>query len=267
MADNWRFRNPVTRSYSFFSPVHRSYSRIDYFIIDSKFLSAIKYCDYEAIVLSDHAPHLLQLAFQSKNMSPTWRFNNYITGHYFHPVERGKGPLLNVNTKLLAKILASRLEIVIPTVISPDQAGFIKNRFLFSNLHRLYNIIYSSNKFPHSPEVLLLLDAEKAFDWVEWDFLFSALQRFGFGEKFISWTKLLYAVGSHLRRSKPIPSDQCIFPYNGGRGRVAPSPPYYLHSLSSPSLLPYDLWKAMTGCIGGREYTKSLCMPMIYCCL
>ena len=36
------------------------------------------------------------------------------------------------------------------------------------------------------------IDFEKAFDSIEWPFLFETLKTFGFGANFISWTKLLY---------------------------------------------------------------------------
>ena len=39
-------------------------------------------------------------------------------------------------------------------------------------------------------EMVILLDAKKAFDWFEWNYLFSALQLFEFDEAFISWIKL-----------------------------------------------------------------------------
>ncbi len=49
--------------------------------------------------------------------------------------------LLNVDTKILAKILAIRLESILPTIINPDQTGFVKGRSSAHNVRRLLNII------------------------------------------------------------------------------------------------------------------------------
>lgn len=64
-VDPWRFHNPGTKEFSFFSNVHHSYTRIDYFFIDKALLSFIKSVEYKAIVISDHAPLLLELSFPS----------------------------------------------------------------------------------------------------------------------------------------------------------------------------------------------------------
>jgi len=99
--------------------------------------------------------------------------------------------LLNVDSKLLAKILATRLEHFLPKIISEEQTGFIRNRHSFSNVRKLLNIIHSPSP-SNTPEAVIALDAEKAFDRVEWTYLFAVLKKFGFGDTFISWIQLLY---------------------------------------------------------------------------
>lgn len=78
------------------------------------------------------------------------------------------------------------------SLLNVDETDFIRGRNLFSNIRRLINII-SAPSTAIKPEVVLSLDAEKAFDGVEWGFLFKLLEKFGFGQTFISWVRLLYA--------------------------------------------------------------------------
>ncbi len=78
--------------------------------------------------------------------------------------------LLNSDYKILTKMIALRLERVLPSLIHMDQTGFIKNRSSFDNIRRLMNIIYSAKQMD-SPVIALSLDAEKAFDRVEWPYL------------------------------------------------------------------------------------------------
>lgn len=56
LTDPWRHRFPETKTYSFFSNVHHSYSRIDFFLLDVRLLSKIVTTEYHSIVISDHAP-------------------------------------------------------------------------------------------------------------------------------------------------------------------------------------------------------------------
>ncbi|AAU10897.1 RNA-dependent DNA polymerase [lymphocystis disease virus-China] len=98
--------------------------------------------------------------------------------------------LLNCDYKILAKILASRLEKFLHVFISPDQTGYVKNRRAVYNIHRLLEIVYSSEAF--ESECLILTDAEKAFDFLKRSYLFETLKRFGLGENFIAWVKLIY---------------------------------------------------------------------------
>lgn len=56
ISDPWRFFNPSGKVFSFFSHVHHTFTRIDYFLVDNRFLPSVSSCSYEAIVISDHSP-------------------------------------------------------------------------------------------------------------------------------------------------------------------------------------------------------------------
>lgn len=79
VVDAWRYRNPASRQYSFFSPVDNSYSRIDYFLLDKKLLPLLRSSDYEGIVISDHSPVIMTLCFPDNEVPQrTWRLNPHL---------------------------------------------------------------------------------------------------------------------------------------------------------------------------------------------
>ncbi len=76
-------------------------------------------------------------------------------------------------------------------LVKLDQTGFVSGCNSFNNLWRLFNKLYSSQT-NRSDLVILSLNAKKAFDQVEWPYLFAMLQKFHTGKKLISWLKILY---------------------------------------------------------------------------
>uniref|UniRef100_A0A669DKG7 Reverse transcriptase domain-containing protein n=1 Tax=Oreochromis niloticus TaxID=8128 RepID=A0A669DKG7_ORENI len=107
--------------------------------------------------------------------------------------------LLNIDFKILSKILALRLQRVLPQIIASDQTGFMAGRHSYDNSRRLLNIIHTSCN--SIPEFVVSLDAEKAFDRVDWSFLYEVMDRFGLGVDFILWVKLLYSSPSTCIRT------------------------------------------------------------------
>ena len=117
--------------------------------------------------------------------------------------------LLPVDVKILAKISARRFESVMPLIISEDQTGFIGGRHSYSNIRRLLGVILSPSS-SNVPEVIISLDAEKAFKRVEWAYLFFSLRQFGFNTNLISWIRSLYSspcasVCTNNQSSTPFP--------------------------------------------------------------
>lgn len=99
--------------------------------------------------------------------------------------------VLNLDLKILAKVLAVRLEPILPSIVENDQTGFIRGRYSTHSVRRLLNIIQHSSLF--NPEALVIsLDAEKAFDRLEWPFLLITFQEFGLGDNFVKWIQILY---------------------------------------------------------------------------
>lgn len=103
----------------------------------------------------------------------------------------GFAGLLCVNYKILTSILATRVQKYIKKLIKPDQTGFISGRHGTNNIRRVLNLKSLMAKNTQT-SMLLSLDAEKAFDRVNWQFLEQTLINMGFDEKCICWFRLLY---------------------------------------------------------------------------
>lgn len=97
--------------------------------------------------------------------------------------------LLNCDVKIFAKALPLHLGATMHNMISADQTGFMLGHHYFTNMRRLLNVIHASKVVP---EVVIVHDAEKAFDRAKFRYLFACLKKFGYGANFISSIKLLY---------------------------------------------------------------------------
>ena len=256
LIDIWRIMNPSGRDYTFLSAVHKTYSRIDVFLISKALTSSAMGCEIGNILISDHAWVGLDLLPQSeRRKSYRWRLNssllqdsvnvewlrtelnNYLEINWqsvssagvaweaLKAVIRGriiqrtsyhkkmrqalislvpkKGKdldecknyrpisLMQIDVKIISKILAKRLDSVITSLIHTDQVGFIRGRSSSDNIRRLIEVMWSVAD-TQSPVAAISPDAEKAFDMVEWRYLFKILEEFGFGSTFIRWIHVLY---------------------------------------------------------------------------
>ncbi|KAG0806282.1 hypothetical protein G6F17_011128 [Rhizopus arrhizus] len=87
--------------------------------------------------------------------------------------------LINCDAKIYTKVLNSRLQQVIPSLINRCQTGFMPNRFIAEN-GLVLNIIMEHARKNNRQEIALLLDQEKSYDRVHPSYLRSVLLQFGF---------------------------------------------------------------------------------------
>ena len=100
--------------------------------------------------------------------------------------------LLNVDYKMLTKLLANRLERVLPKIINPDQTSHIKGCYIGENIRLIQDLMFYLEK-ENFPGILVFLNFQKAFDTIEWNYLEKALALFNFGPKFLQWFKTIYS--------------------------------------------------------------------------
>ena len=86
--------------------------------------------------------------------------------------------LLNTDTKLISKVIATRLKKVLNNLISENQIAYLNNRFI-SEGGRLISDIVEITDLLHIEGILLTVGIEKAFDSVNHLFLVSALEKMG----------------------------------------------------------------------------------------
>jgi hypothetical protein len=78
--------------------------------------------------------------------------------------------LLNTVYKIASECIATRFKRYLDKIINPDQTGFLPNRYIGENTRLIYDIMHYTEE-EDIPGLLLLIDFEKAFDTVSWNFI------------------------------------------------------------------------------------------------
>lgn len=89
--------------------------------------------------------------------------------------------------KIIAKVLANRLQCVLDTVISSSQSVFVKGMGIFDNIILSNELVKGYKRRQVSPRCMVKVDIKKAYDSVEWPFLQQMLEALDFPQRFIGW--------------------------------------------------------------------------------
>ena len=92
--------------------------------------------------------------------------------------------LINVDAKIISKVLANRLEKVLPFIIHANQHAFVKSRSILDAVRTIDDMI-DKTKRNNLSGFLIAINFEKAFDTLNFNFLIRTLHKFNFGPSFL----------------------------------------------------------------------------------
>lgn len=97
--------------------------------------------------------------------------------------------LCNVVYKILTKVLANRLKLILGNIISESQSAFVLGRAIIDNVIVAYEMQHfmKRKKQGNNGLVALKVDMSKAYDRVEWEFLRRIMAKLAFCNRWINW--------------------------------------------------------------------------------
>jgi hypothetical protein len=93
--------------------------------------------------------------------------------------------LYNVVYKIISKVLANRLKLVLPCIILDSQSTFVPGHLITDNVSVAFELIYKlkGKRLRKKGEMAVKIDMSKAYDRVEWTYVESIMRKMGFTER------------------------------------------------------------------------------------
>ena len=100
--------------------------------------------------------------------------------------------LLTVDYKILSKVITNRLKVIMPSLVGEEQSCGVVGRKIHHNLMLLRDVVDYAN-WANLESAIVSIDQEKAFDRINWNYLFAVMEKMKVPAVLIKWIKLLYS--------------------------------------------------------------------------